>query len=361
MEQILVHYDVNQIQQRLWHILDQMEIGRELHPSTKVGIKPNLVVAKPADSGATTDPRLVASLVEYLQYHGVKDISIMEGSWVGDSTKRAFEVCGYNELSQHYQVPLIDLKKDKTRRLLDGDTWIEVCTSPLEVDFLINMPVLKAHCQTKITCALKNLKGCIPDRDKRRFHTLGLHQPIALLNKLLPQHLIVVDALAGDLTFEEGGNPVAMDRIICGTDPVAIDAYAARLLGYEPWEIEYILLAEKLQVGTQDYAVQEFGTPGQVNNTRSTRIHQRLGKYVDAKDACSACYGSLLHALHRYEKKHGPWPKDQRIVIGQGYKEQRGTQVGIGSCTRGFPKHLPGCPPQALDILRFLEETTGSN
>ena len=32
-----------------------------------------------------------------------------------------------------------------------------------------------------MTCALKNLKGCLPDREKRRFHALGLTKPIAAL------------------------------------------------------------------------------------------------------------------------------------------------------------------------------------
>ena len=31
-----------------------------------------------------------------------------------------------------------------------------MCSSDL--DFMINVPVMKGHCQTKITCALKNMK-----------------------------------------------------------------------------------------------------------------------------------------------------------------------------------------------------------
>ncbi len=50
------------------------------------------------------------------------------------------------------------------------------------------------------------MKGCIPNKEKRRFHTMGLHKPIAYLNKILKQNLIVVDGIiGGDLNFEEGG------------------------------------------------------------------------------------------------------------------------------------------------------------
>jgi len=132
------------------------------------------------------------------------------------------------------------------QRSQGGRFDLEGVQQTLEVDYLINMPVLKAHCQTKLTCALKNLKGCIPDSEKRRFHTLGLHKPIACLGAAVRADLTIVDAIVGDLTFEEGGTPVQMNRIIAGKDPVLIDAYAAQLIGYEKDDIAYISMAEKL-------------------------------------------------------------------------------------------------------------------
>ena len=108
------------------------------------------------------------------------------------------------------------------------------------------------------------MKGCIPDTEKRRFHTLGLHRPIAYLNKVLRQDLIIVDGIYGDLDFEEGGNPVQMNRIIVGKDPVLVDSYVAQLLGYEIDDIPYIGMAEKLGVGSTDLnraAVMELNQP----------------------------------------------------------------------------------------------------
>ena len=48
----------------------------------------------------------MASDIEYLQEHGVRDISIIEGSWVGDSTGRAFRTAGYDAVGRKYNVPL---------------------------------------------------------------------------------------------------------------------------------------------------------------------------------------------------------------------------------------------------------------
>lgn len=325
-----------------------------------IGIKPNLVVAQVAELGATTSPDLVEGLIKYLKSSGYHNLIILEGSWVGDRTSLAFEVCGYEKLSKKYDVPLIDLQKDKYRDYQIDETTISVCNQAMDVDYLINMPVLKGHCQTNITCALKNMKGCIPDREKRRFHTMGLHKPIAYLNKVLKQDLIIVDGIIGDLNFEEGGNPVQMNRIILGKDPVLIDTYVAQLLGYELEDVPYIEMAEKLNVGSSrliDENIRELNqdrSPMTINKTRSV---QELAKYVEENMACSACYGSLIHALDRLKDKGYLYKLDEKIHIGQGYKGKADKGMGIGICTKGFEKNLPGCPPKAKDIVDFLLKT----
>ena len=80
---------------------------------TRIGIKPNLVVASPAQFGGTTHPEVVAGIIEYLQERGFEDIIVAEGSWVGDRTALAFDYCGYNTISRQYGVPLVDTQKEK--------------------------------------------------------------------------------------------------------------------------------------------------------------------------------------------------------------------------------------------------------
>jgi hypothetical protein len=283
----------------------------------------------------------------------------MEGSWVGDSTKRAFKVCGYEDLAKKYGIPLYDLKEDSCHTVQVEDLTLKVCKKPLEADYLINIPVLKAHCQTLFTCALKNLKGCIPDSEKRRFHSLGLAKPIGYLSKAIPCGLIIVDAMNGDLTFEEGGNPVQMDRIIAGKDPVLIDAYGAALLGYDSKEIEYIPLAEKVGGGLSDLALAKviehesgFKTSGKFLPSQRTK---QLAKRVNSQSACSACYGSLIHALQRLSDKGLLSKLTEPISIGQAFRGKSLSGIGIGQCTSGFKKTIPGCPPSAKTILEYLE------
>ena len=78
----------------------------------RIGIKPNLVAPVLAAEGGTTHPEVVEGLIRYLQANGFQDLTIMEGSWVGDKTEESFEVCGYNELAEKYQGKPIGAQKE---------------------------------------------------------------------------------------------------------------------------------------------------------------------------------------------------------------------------------------------------------
>ncbi len=345
--------------QMAYTIMESAGIEKKVSACMNIAIKPNLVVAKPSQSGATTCPGVIEGIIRFLKDCGVSRIKIMEGSWIGAGTRSAFKSCGYEDLSHKYDVPLVDLKKDPVESLSSNGLKMKVCKSPLEADFLINVPVLKAHCQTNMTCALKNMKGCIPDSEKRRFHTLGLHKPIAVLNTLLKTNLVIVDGIQGDLTFEEGGNPVSMNRLILGTDPVLVDSYAAQLLGYSPEDIDYIALSEKMGVGSskiEDDTVMELNrddTCAVPSQNTGSKV-KNLSRYTIEDQACSACYGNLIHALARLEEKGLIACLDGRVHIGQGFKGKHGHGTGIGNCTSGFSHNIPGCPPKTCDIVKHL-------
>lgn len=121
------------------------------------------------------------------------------------------------------------MQKDKGIKRDCRGMKLNVCERAANIDFLINVPVLKGHCQTKITCALKNMKGLIPNTEKRHFHAMGLHEPIAHLNAGLHQDFVVVDNICGDLDFRGwwksgsdepylGGDGSGTDRFLCMSD-----------------------------------------------------------------------------------------------------------------------------------------------
>ena len=335
--------------------LASSDIGSYLDAGMAVAIKPNLVVSCPASDGATTHPEIVEGVMLFLHDFGVKDIKIIESSWVGDDTKRAYKYCGYEELSGKYGVPLIDLKDDSFKKYRYGAFEVAICDEAMKTDFLINMPVLKAHCQTRFTNCMKNLKGCIPDAEKRRFHKLGIYKPVAALNMLIKTGYCVVDGVCGDMTYEGGGAPVTSNRIIAGRDPLMLDSYCAELIGYRPDEIEYISYGRELGVGeyySRETKVVELNSRDKpVLDVRRNRVLDKYQRLIDEDSACSACYSALVYALHR---RGSTTSANGKIHIGQGFAGKSGEGIGVGNCTRGFSKCIPGCPPKATDIFAAL-------
>ncbi|MDO4634129.1 MAG: DUF362 domain-containing protein [Eubacteriales bacterium] len=336
----------------------------------RIGIKPNLVAPSEASWGATTHPEIVEGILIYLQEHGFRNLLMLEGSWVGDRTSEAIEVCGYDRLSEKYRVEFLDTQKDRTYKKDCSGLELELCAAAKEIDFLINVPVMKGHCQTKMTCALKNMKGLLPNREKRHFHAMGLHKPIAHLSAGLHQDFIVVDHICGDLDFEDGGNPVVRNCIMAACDPVLTDAYVCGLLHYQTEEVPYIKMAEALGVGSSDLSKAEIlvlSSEGQKDLQILTgdKIWDEELPYaekvvavsdmVEEVDSCSACYGYLVPVLDQLREEGLLDQLHEKICIGQGYRGKSG-KLGVGNCTSGFEFCIKGCPPVEEDIYRGLKK-----
>ncbi len=336
-----------------------------------IGIKPNLVTPSPASFGATTHPEIVAGAIEYLQNKGLECITIAEGSWVGDKTEEAFDYCGYNSLSAQYGVKLLNTKKDSTYTAeayipkgfdpsCDDEKYeLKICSCVKDFDYLINIPVLKGHCQTHMTCSLKNMKGLIPDSEKRRFHRLGLHKPIAVLNTCIRQDFIIIDHICGDPDFEEGGSPLVRNCIMAAKDPVLADTFGCSLLGVDVDTVKYIKLAEQLGAGCGDLSELQLitleGDPSEDSYENGSILDVNYA--VDEYDSCSACYAALIPALEKL-KEEGLLDKlDCRIGIGQGHKGKNG-KIGVGNCTSHFDFYVKGCPPESEKIYEELKKLT---
>lgn len=326
---------------------------------TLIGIKPNLLGQVLAKEGATTHPEVVAGLIEYLQENGFQNIVILEGSWVGDTTEETIKYCGYDRICETYGVPFWDMQKDAYEEVECSGLRLNICKHAREIEFLINVPVLKGHCQTRITCALKNMKGLIPNSEKRRFHRMGLHDPIGHLSLGLHQNFILVDSICGDLTFEDGGNPVEQNRLMAAADPVLCDAYGCYLLGIPVDSVPYITTAAGLGVGCCDLSEAKITVLGErerhVERERGGYRHvMKLAEKAEEVDSCSACYAYLIPAILMLEEDGLLEQLEEKICIGQGYRGKTG-ELGVGNCTKRFQHTVAGCPPTETQMYEFLK------
>lgn len=138
-------------------------------------------------------------------------------------------------------------------------------------DFLIVVPVMKIHNDCGLTACLKNYVGTAPREAYAvpgRYWNVLLHGQhsveqridhfIADLASFHPPDYVVVDAIRG-LQYSEHalGRPDQMIRsnlVMASRDPVAADALAAHLIGFQPWDIDYLHMGERRGMGTAKLA-----------------------------------------------------------------------------------------------------------
>jgi len=115
------------------------------------------------------------------------------------------------------------------------------------------VPSAKVHGSTTITAGMKNMMGA--NFDRQAWHnSADLDQCIADYSSAVKPDLIVLDAIRILMTRGPKGPGQTKDvgQVIAGTDPVAIDAYAAKLLGKDPTQIGHIKKAAALGLGQID-------------------------------------------------------------------------------------------------------------
>lgn len=199
--------------------------------------------------GMVTTTTVVEGVVQLLLEHGCRDISIGEGAIINmfdeldPHTRHGFRGTGLDRVAGKYGVRLVDFNKGPFREVDLGGIRVRIAREALKTDFLINLPVLKTHFQTKVSLGFKNLKGCLSPDSKKRFHTSKrLDKLISLLNETIRSDLILID---GIYMLEKGpetlaGTAYRKDLIIAGTDVFECDVVGATILGVDPAEIEYL-------------------------------------------------------------------------------------------------------------------------
>jgi uncharacterized protein (DUF362 family) len=220
-----------------------------------VVIKPNLAYYWDAATGYTTDPRVVAGIIDYTREKCGEDvdIKIVEADASAMRTKYAFKVLGYEKLATEKEVELFNLSEDvlieKTVRVNKRDITYKVPELLLKSDLFINVPKLKIMKTVKVTCAMKNIFGCIGFARKIVYHPF-LNEAVVGINKILHPHLTVVDGLVA-----LGRYPLKLGLIMASVDPFSIDWVASQIMGYKPSKVKFLRIAMKEDFGNSNNVV----------------------------------------------------------------------------------------------------------
>jgi uncharacterized protein (DUF362 family) len=228
--------------------------GSLVKPRQNVVLKPNAAWASLPEQGGNTSPALVECCIQECLRSGAGAVVVPEKSC--SSTKDAFGRSGIEAAVKRAGGRMYAPERNQFKHatiprgvnLKEADVVRDV----LEAPCLINMPVAKSHGGATLTLSMKNWMGSVSDRGY--WHTHNLHQCIADFSTFIKPSLIIVDALRIMTTNgpQGPGKMAYPNQLVFGTDPVAVDAYAATLFGKQPFDVLYIKLAHEMGVGCGD-------------------------------------------------------------------------------------------------------------
>ncbi len=225
----------------------------------RVLVKPNLIEWMEGRPLATA-PEVVGAVVDLLRARGAAAVVVGEGPGFRRDAGPVVEQSGLAAVLARRNIPFIDLNYDDPQPVPTRDGWflgqphLWLPRHVVEAELIISVAKLKTHHWAGVTLSLKNLFGVVPGVrygwPKNMLHVNGITPSILGLKQALPPVVSVIDGIVG----MEGdgplfGTPVPHGILAMGNDPLAVDITCARLMGFEPEEIEHLSLGIWAGVG----------------------------------------------------------------------------------------------------------------
>ncbi|MDA1128852.1 MAG: DUF362 domain-containing protein [Chloroflexi bacterium] len=241
-------------------------IGEFLSPEIKTLLKVN-ISWQHWYPGCSTTPWQIEGVTRALRARGHQDlVAAHNGTVVVDSYEGEFNN-KHKAAQEKSGLPDIHLDsppnkwieyKPKAEMLVLDDIFPEGIQIPeiFPGTNIVHLPTMKTHVFTTMTGAMKNAFGGLLHRKRHWTHSV-IHETLtdllAIQKEIHPGLFAVMDGtFAGD-----GPGPRAMrwhikDRILASNDQVAIDAVAAKMMGFDPMNIKFIRLAHERGLGCGD-------------------------------------------------------------------------------------------------------------
>jgi uncharacterized protein (DUF362 family) len=376
--------------------LDKLKTG------DRVFIKPNIVFwsrkVEMPPWGVITTSRVVEDVLRQVIKRNPGEIIIGEGTVTSDPKDRetpahAFETLGYNAMARKYGVKISNVFDKEFRALeLGNGIRLNLAEDLLASDFVISLPVLKTHAQTKVSLSMKNIKGCLDMESRKLCHSADMLKDldfhVSLLVKALPAACTIID---GIYTLERGpaytGTARRSNILLASPDLLAADITGAALLGFNPEEVPHIklccaengikpsvesveIVGESLENTARPH---KWFFPYNKDNTLPANL-ARLGvqgfslpRYDHS--ICTYC-SELMGPIQMTIGKtwNGTAFDDVEVLTGKIHRPTPGMKhtILLGKCQVKLNKEnqdiqnrilVPGCPPQINKLISGLEKT----
>ena len=234
-------YDIPVLARVFQDAFDALALPDGFFRGKRVLFKPNLVLAKKPDQGATTHPAFLSALAEAVFARGAASVTLADspgGPYSAAALGYVYRVCGMKEAD-----PRIRLNDDFTFQnvTMTGERLrsVRLLTVFREADVIVDVCKLKSHSLTGMSCAVKNFFGLIPGTEKFEMHNAfpALPDFSEMLTDLCSYVVSSKPTLAvcdGILSMEGNGpthgTPKKTDCLLVSESPFALDIVAEHMM-----------------------------------------------------------------------------------------------------------------------------------
>ncbi len=249
-------------------LLELADVKQALDPNATTILKDNISWHFPFP-GANTTPWQLEGTIRALRSSGLENLVCVQNQTVVTDAFKGEDLNGYVPIFHEYDIPVLfnfkpeDMTwvsfKPKAEmlvldRIFDGDIHIPNYFFGKNI---VHLPTVKCHIYTTTTGAMKNAFGGLLHNRRHYCHS-WIHETLVDLLSIQKEIHPGVFAVMDGTTAGNGPGPRTMypevkNVILASADQVAIDALAAKMMGFDPLsDLKYVRLAHERGLGVGD-------------------------------------------------------------------------------------------------------------
>jgi len=239
------YYDADILCRSVREIMLYYGMDKKVTGDTKILLKPNMLSRSAPEKAVTTHPAVVDAVITVLEELGAKGENIIIADSGGGPSNPAlhaasYKTCGFSDVATRHGASVYTKYETVTVKT-DGRIVkeFELLAPVVNSDIVINLPKFKTHVMTGMSCAVKNLFGCVPGLKKAEFHMRfpdkeNFARMIVDLCETVKPTLTIVDAItAMEGDGPSGGTPLQLGMLMAGKNPYYIDLAVCSMMGFD--------------------------------------------------------------------------------------------------------------------------------
>lgn len=253
------------VQQDIARLCELAGMPAALDPKTTTILKDNISWHYPFP-GANTTPWQLEGTIHALRQSGFEDLvcvqnkTVVTNAFKGEDLNKYLPIFHKENVPVRYNFRESDMQwiqyTPKAKMITLNDVFPEGIYIP---DYffgknIVHLPTVKCHIYTTTTGSMKNAFGGLLATHRHYTHST-IHETLVDLLAIQKEIHSGLFAVMDGTTAGDGPGPRTMrphikNILLASADQVAIDAVAAKLMGFDPMSLKYIRLAHEAGLGT---------------------------------------------------------------------------------------------------------------